>query len=123
MWDNIIQWFENSIERRKLVNSFNENASLAWDKGQVPTLLRSKTTWGNRGNKHNFSKTLSGFRITTTTNGYMNKEKCSMIGLIIMSDQELVRKLIRCGYDTLEVFGDNSEGFETGLHNLLIENK
>lgn len=121
MWNSIVTWFGETLERNRLVSDFNRNAAHAWDTGEAPTLLKSKITWGNSNNKHNFSRTYSGFRINATTGGFMNREQCGAIGMIIMSDQALVRRLIRCGFDTLEVYGDNGNGFETGLQNLLLE--
>tara|TARA_B100000795_G_C22672784_1_gene388636 strand:- start:387 stop:752 length:366 start_codon:yes stop_codon:yes gene_type:complete len=121
MWNNIVSWFGETFERNRLISDFNRNASQAWDSRRAPTLLRARITWGESNNKHNFSRTYSGFRIIAATGGYMNREKCGVIGMIIMSDQTLVRKLIRCGFDTLEVYGDSGNGFETGLQNLLIE--
>lgn len=121
MWNTIITWFGETFERTSLVSNFNRNAAQAWDSGVAPTLLKARITWGNSNNKHNFSRTYSGFRIKAATGGYMNREKCGVIGMIIMSDQTLVRKLIRCGFDTLEVYGDSGNGFETGLQNLLLE--
>ena len=122
MWQNIISWFGDVMERRSLVAEFNRNAAAAWDSGSVPTLLKAKITWGNSGNRHTFSATWSGFRINAMTGSHMSLEKCKTIGMIIMSDQVMVRKLMRVGFDTLEVFSDSSSsGFETGLQNLLLE--
>lgn len=123
MFENIVSWFNDKLDRHRMVADFNRRAADAWDNGDAPTLLKAKITWGNSINKHNFSHTFSGFTIKAATAGTMNREKCTMIGLLIMSDQKLVRSLIRNGFDTLQIFGsDNYSGFETGLTNLLIEN-
>ena len=122
MWNNIISWFGDKYEKNKLVNEFNRRAAEAWDNGHAPTLLKAKIVLGNRKNKHSFSDFFSGFRIKATTGGSFSEEKCKIIGSIIMSDQQLVRKLMRLGFDTLEIFDENSyTGFETGLQNLLLE--
>ena len=122
MWQNIISWFGDKMEKQSLVSEFNRNAAFAWDSGAAPTLLKAKMTWGNSKNKHSFSDTFSGFRINAMTGSYMSLEKCKIIGMIIKSDQVLLRKLIRVGFDTLEVFSEtSSSGFETGLQNLLLE--
>jgi len=122
MWNNIISWFGDKFEKQSIVRQFNKSAANAWDTGDVPTLLKAKITWGNSENKHSFSDTFSGFRILAMTGSYMSLEKCKVIGMIIMSDQVLLRKLMRVGFDTLEVFSDtSSDGFEAGLRNLLIE--
>ena len=120
IWNNIITWFGKTFQRSQLVREFNRNAANAWDSGIAPTLLEARITWGNSNNKHNFSKTYSGFRIKAATAGYMNIEKCKIIGMIIMSDQTLVRRLMRCGFDTIEIYGDSGSGFETSLQNLLL---
>lgn len=122
MWQNIISWFGDKLEKQSIVSQFNKSAAYAWDNGDVPTLLKAKITWGNSKNKHSFSDSFSGFRILAMTGSYMSLEKCKVIGMIIMSDQVLLRKLMRVGFDTLEVFSDtSSDGFEAGLRNLLIE--
>ncbi len=124
MFENIVSWFNEKLDRHKMVKDFNRRAAEAWDNGEAPTLLKAKITWGNSINRHSFSHTYSGFTIKTTTAGVMNREKCTMIGLLIMSDQKLVRSLIRNGFDTLQIFGsDNYSGYETGLTNLLLGNE
>ena len=121
MFENILSWFNEKLDRNRMVRDFNYRAAASWDNGEAPTLLKAKITWGNSINKHNFSHTYSGFRIKAQTAGIMNKETCTMIGNIIMSDQKLVRRLIRNGFDTLEIFGtDSYSGYETGLTNLLL---
>ena len=122
MWDSIVTWFTSKRDKHALVKDFNRKASNAWDCGDAPTLLRAKVTWGDSKNKHNFSDIRSGFRIKAATSGNLEREQCILIGMIIMSDQVLLRKLMRVGFDTLEVFSDtSSDGFEAGLRNLLIE--
>ena len=122
MWQNIISWFGDKLEKQSIVRQFNKSAANAWDAGDVPTLLKAKVSWGNSNNKHSFSDTFSGFRIIAMTGSNMSLEKCKIIGMIIMSDQVLLRQLMRVGFDTLEVFSNTtSDGFEAGLRNLLIE--
>tara|TARA_B110000902_G_C14069025_1_gene498549 strand:+ start:347 stop:724 length:378 start_codon:yes stop_codon:yes gene_type:complete len=123
MFENIVSWFNEKVDRNRMVKDFNYRAAQAWDQGDAPTLLKAKITWGNSINKHNFSHTYSGFTIKAQTAGVMNREKCTIIGLVIMTDQQLVRSLIRLGFDTLQIFGtDEYSGYETGLTNLLLTN-
>jgi hypothetical protein len=122
MWNNILSWFGDKFEKNKLVNEFNRSAAEAWDTGNAPTLLKAKIVLGNRKNKHSFSDFFSGFRIKAATGGVLSEEKCKIIGMIIMSDQRLIRQLMRLGFDTLEIFSEDSHtGFQTGLQNLLLE--
>ena len=120
MWNVITEWFGSKLEKRSLVKEFNLRASNAWDKGEAPTLLRARISWGDNQNKHSFSDVRSGFRIKAVTGGILDREQCMVIGMIIMSDQQLVRKLIRLGFDTLEVFGTRGGEYTIGLTTLLL---
>ena len=82
-------------------------------------MLKAETTRGDYSNRHNFSRRHSGFRISAMTGGNMNKEKCSMVAMVILSNQTLVRQLMRLGYDTLEVYGGDT-GYSAPLAQLLI---
>lgn len=121
MWVYITEWFNHHAEKNQLVREFNQNAKNAFINGKAPTLLRAEIVWGNRRYKHAFSDFRSGFRIKVTNKGTVNIEFCKIIGLLITQDQVLVRKLISCGFDTLEVFGMEGDGFQTGLTLLLKE--
>jgi hypothetical protein len=123
MWQRIIEWFNDKYEKNQLVSEFNRSAALAWDKGDFPVFLKAKVVLGNSRFKHSNSDFFSGFRIKVVSMKIIDKEACKMIGLVIYSDQKLVRKLIRCGFDTLEVFGSNSneDGYEIGLTQFLLD--
>ena len=121
MWDDLVTWFTNKRDKYALVKDFNRKASNAWDCGDAPTLLRAKVTWGDSKNKHNFSDIRSGFRIKAATSGNLEREQCIVIGMIIISDQVLTRKLIRLGFDTLEIYGSNPyDLIEYSLTELLL---
>ncbi len=49
----------------------------------------------------------------------MDRDKCTMVAMVILSNQSLVRQLIRSGFDTLEVYGGDV-GFAAPLKELLI---
>ena len=121
IWNNVRDWFNHQAEKTQLVREFNQNAKNAFINGQVPTLLKSKVVWGSSRYKHAFSDIRSGFRIKATNKTHISVEYCKIIGLLITQDQVLVRKLISCGFDTLEVFGMEGDGFQTGLTLLLSE--
>ena len=121
IWNIIREWFNHHAERNKVVQDFNRNAKHAYISGQVPTLLKARISWGNSRNKHAFSNTWSGFRIKVANNGRVDREFCEFLGGLIKQDQSLVRQLISCGFDTLEVFGMEGDGFQTGLALLLPE--
>ena len=121
MWNNVIDWFNHQAEKTQLVRDFNQNAKKSFINGQVPTLLKAQTVWGNSSYKHALSDWRSGFRIKVANKGVVNLEFCKIIGLLITQDQVLVRKLISCGFDTLEVFGMEGDGFHTALTLLLSE--
>tara|TARA_B110000008_G_C16532015_1_gene388584 strand:+ start:117 stop:482 length:366 start_codon:yes stop_codon:yes gene_type:complete len=120
IWNNIIDWFNHQAEKDDQIRIFNDNAKKAFINGDFPTLLKAKKSWGNRNYKHAFSDFRSGFRITASNKHSISIDQCKIIGTIIMGNQKLVRTLIACGFDTLEVFGMEGDGFQTGL-NLLLE--
>lgn len=51
----------------------------------------------------------------------MDRERCSMVAMIILSNQTLVRRLIRCGFDTIEIYGDGGDGYTAALRQLLLD--
>jgi len=111
MWYKIVQildWFGDMSERYKLVRDFNKAAKASFIEGQATTLLEAKITWGESAFKHQFSKFMgSGFRIKALSGRAMPKHELIEIGKIILDNEQLVRKLISLGWDTLEV-GDNN---------------
>lgn len=121
VWNNLRDWFNHHAEKTQLVREFNQNAKNAFINGQVPTLLKAQTVWGNSKFKHALSDWRSGFKIKVANKGEVSLEFCKIIGMLIVQDQVLVRKLISCGFDTLEVFGKEGDGFQTGLTLLLTE--
>jgi len=72
--------------------------------GEAPTLLKTMTSKGNNNYRHSFSKFLrSGFRIKALSGRNLDKNDLLIIGEIILNNENLVRKLISLGWDTLEV--------------------
>ena len=107
MWgsvDFIVNWFNDFSERRRLVRSFNRSAKQAFISGVAPTLLETKISNGDSAFRHNFSKFLGGgFRIKALSGIALNRQEMKQIGAVVLNNQELVRKLISLGFDTLEV--------------------
>ncbi len=106
-WNAIIDWFRDRNERGKLVRSFNDAARLAFVNGVAPTLLKATVSKGEKAYRHQFSDWLNtGFRIQAFKGRTLSKDELVSIGTVIISNAELVRKLIVLGFDTLEVHGD-----------------
>ena len=107
MWgitDKIIDWFSDFSERRKLVRTFNFSAKDAFIIGVAPTLLESSISRGESSYRHAFSKFMSGgFRIKALSGRALNRQEMRHIGDVVLGNEELVRKLISLGWDTLEV--------------------
>ena len=107
MWgitDKIIDWFSDFSERRKLVRTFNLSAKDAFIIGVAPTLLESSISRGESSYRHAFSKFMSGgFRIKALSGKALNRQEMRQIGDAVLGNEELVRKLISLGWDTLEV--------------------
>lgn len=106
-WNNILDWFRDQSERTKLIRSFNAAASEAFVNGMVPTLMKASVSKGNSAYRHQFSHWLNtGFRIEAFRGVQLSKDELIQIGLVVMSDSALTRKMVVLGFDTLEVHGD-----------------
>jgi hypothetical protein len=113
MWYKIMvikEWFGEMSERYKLVRDFNKAAKYAFISGVAPTLLEAKITGGDSAFKHEFSKWLgSGFRIKAMSGKPLHNIELKEIGSVVLDNEELIRKLITLGWDTLEVH--SNQGF------------
>jgi hypothetical protein len=113
MWNRIIvitEWFSELGERYMLVRDFNRAAKRSFIAGNAPTLLECKITKGESAYRHAFSKFLGGgFRIKALSGRPLSRSELIEVGKVILDNEELVRKLISLGWDTLEVHDD--QGF------------
>jgi hypothetical protein len=113
MWHKIIvivDWFGELTERYRLVRDFNRAGKNSFISGKAPTLLEVKITSGESAYRHAFSKYMSGgFRIKALSGRAMDKSELIEIGRVVLDNEELVRKLIALGWDTLEVH--DNKGF------------
>lgn len=110
-WNKITAWFHDRSERAKLIAGFNEMSRESFVKGETPTVLKASSSRGCSEYKHEFSTWFnSGFRIQALSGRQLSKKEMELIGLVILSDTTLVRRLIVLGWDTLEVC-DNIGGF------------
>jgi hypothetical protein len=114
MWHKIIEitdWFGELAERYRLVKNFNRAAKHSFIGGIAPTLLEVKITKGESLYRHAFSKWMGGgFRIKALTGRQLNKSELVEIGRVVLDNEELTRKLIALGWDTLEVHSNH--GFQ-----------
>ena len=110
MWYKILQivdWFGELKERAKLVNDFNRASNNAFIIGSAPTLLKISISRGDSSYKHQFSKFLSsGLRIKALSGKTLSREELTDLANVILYNDQLVRKLISLGWDTLEVQSD-----------------
>jgi len=107
IWNNIVSWFKDLSERNRLINSFNNSARDAYVCGDAPAMLQASISRGNSNYKHDFSKWFSsGFRIKVFCGRQLTKEEIVFIGMSILSNQQLLRRLVVLGWDTLEIHGD-----------------
>ena len=113
MWHKIMvvaDWFGEMTERYRLVRDFNKAAKNAFINGVAPTLLEAKITRGDSAYKHAFSKWMGGgFRIKALTGRQLKQNELIEIGKVVLENEELTRKLISLGWDTLEVHAN--EGY------------
>jgi len=106
IWNTIIGWFRDRSERNKLIFSFNESAREAYVSGEAPAMLKASISKGDSNYKHEFSKWLSsGFRVKVFTGRQLTKDEIIFIGNVILANEQLVRRLIVLGWDTLEIHG------------------
>ena len=107
MWYKIIEiteWFGEMAERYRLVKDFNRAAKYSFIQGVAPALLEVKITRGESAYKHAFSKWMGGgFRIKALSGRPLEKSELIEIGRVVLDNEELTRKLITLGWDTLEV--------------------
>ena len=113
MWYRIIviaEWFGEMAERYRLIRDFNKAAKNSFIARKAPTLLESKITKGESNYRHAFSKFLGGgFRIKALSGRPLNQSELVEIGRVVLDNEELVKKLIALGWDTLEVHAN--EGY------------
>jgi len=103
MWHRLLDWFSDVRERYNLVREFNRSAKKSFIEGQAPTLLEARTTIGSSEFRHAFSKFMSGgFRIKALSGQPLQKSELIEIGKVVLDNEELVRKLVALGWDTLE---------------------
>jgi len=113
MWHKIMvvaDWFGEMAERYRLVRDFNKAAKNAFISGVAPTLLEAKITRGDSDYKHAFSKWMGGgFRIKALSGRQLKQNELIEIGKVVLENEELTRKLVSLGWDTLEVHAN--EGY------------
>jgi hypothetical protein len=107
MWSfvsNIQDWFNDFSERRRLVRNFNLSARAAFVSSLAPTLLECSISIGESAYRHAFSRFMAGgFRIKALSGRPLQRQEMVSIAEVVISNQELVRKLISLGWDTLEI--------------------
>lgn len=119
IWNNILAWFQDMSERNLLVRNFNQNAKDAFISGSMPTMSKCSVSRGCREYKHQFSSWIyTGFRIQALAGRALTKDETEAIGRVVLSDINLVRRLVSLGWDTLEVHSDSGR---YGLRWKLIE--
>lgn len=105
MWEIIRGWFIETRERVKLVRGFNKAANNSFIEGTAKTLLKAKTTSGNKAYGHAFSKLFSGFRLSIINGKDLTQSELKEMSRVILDNESLVRKLMSLGWDTLEIHG------------------
>ena len=100
----IKEWFGELTERHKLILDFNRAGKYAFVSGEAATLLEAKITKGESLYRHHFSRYRGGgFRIRALSGRALSRNEMVEIGSIVLANQELVRRLVSLGWDTLEV--------------------
>ena len=104
IWHRLVDWFSEVRERYNLVRDFNKAAKNSFIAGQAPTLLEARITIGSSEFRHAFSKFMAGgFRIKALSGQALQRSELIEIGKVVLDNEELVRKLVALGWDTLEV--------------------
>ena len=107
--NDVTQWFSDVGSRQKMVKSFNDAAKAAFVSGITQFMFKASIARGNSKYKHQFSNALfSGIKIVAYNNGRITKDDLTIVGLAILANPPLVRRLMLLGWDTLELCCDNS---------------
>lgn len=106
VWQKILKWFKDFQERKDLIDNFNHSAKNAFVAGYIPVILEASISRGERKYRHQYSAIFSGFRIKAYSGIQLSKEDLIKIGNVIITNPELVRKLVILGFDTLEIHCD-----------------
>lgn len=119
---SIVGWFQDKVDRRRLIIGFNKSAKEAFINGNAPIVLEARISKGNRAYKHHFSDMFNtGFRITALAGYLLSKGDTIKIGEAILSNNILVRRLVVLGFDTLEVCSDvGIHGCQWQLHDYMM---
>lgn len=122
IWTKIVEWFQDRQDRRRLILGFNKSAREAFVSGYAPVILEAKVSKGNRDYRHQFSNLLySGFRIKAIAGRQLSRQDTINIGMVILSNEMLVRRLVVLGFDTLEVHSDvGTHGCQWQLHDYIM---
>ncbi|MBP3245911.1 MAG: hypothetical protein J6M59_12555 [Bacteroidaceae bacterium] len=108
IWNNILDWFQDLSERNALVREFNTRAKESFVSGIMPTMLKCSISRGCKEYKHQFSAWFyTGFRIQALAGRALSRDEIEAIGKVVLSDTNLVRRLVALGWDTLEIHSDN----------------
>ena len=107
-WNRIVEWFSTKRERQECIRDFNYAAKNAFVSGLVPVYMKADISLGNSSYKHAMSNFFSGFRIKTLSGRPLTSQEVIAVGQTICSNDELMRRLISLGFDTVEII--NPEG-------------
>lgn len=103
-YQKIVEWFSDLSDRRKLIDDFNRSAREAWVDGVAPVNMKASISRGYSPYKHQYSKWMaSGFRITVFAGMQLPKTQITLIGMVILQNDILVRRMVVLGWDTLEI--------------------
>ncbi len=106
-WNRITEWFADVKERNSVIRDFNRAARNAFISGYATSLLECKVTIGCFDFRHAFSKWMAGgFRIKVLSGKALSRDELIEIGSTVLLNDELVRKLVALGWDTLEIHDD-----------------
>ena len=107
IWNSIVDWFKDRSERTRLINSFNESAKSAYISGNAPVMLKASVAKGDSAYAHEFTSFWkgSGFKVMVFTGGQLSRSELEFMGNVILADENLVRRLIVLGWDTLYIHG------------------
>ena len=122
IWTIIVEWFQDKVDRRKLILGFNQSAREAFINGNAPVILEARVSKGDREYKHQYSDRFnSGFRIKAHSGYQLSKRDTIKIGEVILNNRLLIRRLVVLGFDTLEVCSDvGIHGCKWQLHDYIM---
>ncbi len=104
-WKRIVNWFRDSVSRKRFIDTFNDYASVNFHNLSVSALLKARSGFGssNSSFRHELSAPIiaSGFIIEVIAGEDVPRDDIILIGQTVLYSESVVRWLWALHWDTL----------------------